>query len=158
LPDCEKALKTLNVWPWIGHMKKHDKRIVVRTAQKPIGDGRMVNLILSEDPRKLDAFTTQFGDPGRDLYLMHTRKGAFIAIDQSREHSLGFNCPECGQLVCRYAGEWQERVHCGCTMLFVPLDFDELARDMTLDAWAVTISSAREGLAGSVSSRRSKES
>jgi hypothetical protein len=123
-----------------------NKQIVLRVAEKPYDDHRMIKLILSENPKELDTFITQFGDPGRDLFLAHTRRDRFISIDPSREHPLGFNCPACGQIVCRYSGEWQERVHCGCTMLLLPLDLDELARDMTLGAWAITIDRAREGL------------
>ena len=42
-----------------------------------------------------------------------------------------------------YSGEWQERVHCGCTMMILPLELVDMVDGIDLPYWTEQIKQAQ---------------
>lgn len=116
--------------------------IDIPIAVKTLLDGYGQKLLLTDDPAKLDVFLTRLGDPENDLFLMHTRRGQWVAIDPAGEKVLGFTCKICRRSVAHYSGEWHERIHCGCTMLVLPLALVDLVEAIDLQYWTTQIRQA----------------
>jgi hypothetical protein len=116
--------------------------IKIPIAVKTLSDGYNQKLLLTDDPAKLELFLTRLGDPDRDLFLMHSRRCQWVAIDPLRENALGFTCKTCRRAVVHYSGEWQERIHCGCTMLVLPLELVDLVDAIDLQYWVQQIRQA----------------
>ena len=119
----------------------------IKVATKNLLDGYRLQLLLCQNPQTLTAWLCQLGDPGKELFLLHTPFSRWISEKPELDKPLGSTCAFCAQPISHYAGEWQERIHCGCTMLVLPLDLDFLV-NVYQDAgqWAALIKTAQEGL------------
>jgi hypothetical protein len=53
-------------------------------------------------------------------------------IDESKEEPLGITCAFCEEEVRYYAGEFQNRIHCGCTMVMFPMAYPDPDEEETL--------------------------
>src|ERR1700730_1424154 len=91
--------------------------IEIPVAAKPFGSFTL-KVLLTEDPEELEVVWTDTGEI-TDVLVTHTLKGRIAVKDESREEPLGNTCPFCREPVRYYAGELQNRIHCGCTMVDV---------------------------------------
>jgi hypothetical protein len=122
-------------------------RIEIAIAVKDLEDGYQLHFLLTEDPMKLDRFACQLGDPGQVLYLMHSSRGRWLPADSWLEKPLEVVCPFCETPVSHYAGEWQDRIHCECTLWIHPLEMDFLIKAVDEFFWRNQVESARQALA-----------
>ncbi len=108
-----------------------------------VPDGYQYKLLLTDEPEKLDRFITTLGDPGHDLYLLHSLRARWRSVGPQIEKSLGFLCPYCSTMVEHYSGEWQERAYCGWTMQVLPLALVELLKALNAEIWTEQIRQAQ---------------
>jgi hypothetical protein len=123
--------------------------IPIPTAIMDHDDRSVTRLILSKDMRTLDALLAQLErtDIGSDFYLAHTPdlRHGWLAKDPSLEKPTGGTCRLCRQLVYHFANDWQQRVHCGCTIWILPLDVEGGTEIDSAD-WMSIVRGARRGI------------
>jgi hypothetical protein len=84
-------------------------------------------VVLTDDPERLDQFWTTVGEI-EDVIVTHSLKTR-IRVVYGIEEPLGNTCPFCGEALKYRGGEFQNRIHCGCTMVLFPLAFPDPEED-----------------------------
>lgn len=96
-------------------------------AEKTMGPFT-VKVITTDNPAKLDVFMQQTGGLTTEVFITHSLKAPIVSGDKTEE-LLGNTCPFCNETLRYYAGEFQNRIHCGCTMVMFPISTPNLEED-----------------------------
>jgi hypothetical protein len=63
----------------------------------------------------------------------------------SQETPTGVSCRLCQQPIYRWTNDFQQRVHCGCTVWISPLDADG-SDEIDIAIWSTVVNTARKGI------------
>src|SRR5215472_8465820 len=118
---------------------KRRKLKQVPTLQLDLGEPGTCRLILSKDIEEIDTIlgTLKRRDLIKTQFLAQVpdlRTGLLVSIKASQETPLDVKCGLCREPLYCWRNDWQQGLHCGCTMWVGGLDVDR-AEVIGRQAW-----------------------